>query len=367
MSIVIKKKKDGTRSYKAIIRKGKYRTKPISQTFPTRSEAEYWKAEQYRLIDMKLHKDPRLAEMVTLEAALDKYREHGELILKKAATTLERERTSRNNIERILGKDTSLDKISPKVVSDYQTRRIAEGASNSSIRQELAMLSRMYRTARTTWEVPVQNPVDDIERVPPAPGRERFLSDKEAKIVIEETKKARNKKFTAYVLLLLHTGMRASEAASLTTNQVDFKKRLIRIEITKTKKKRVIGLSDEAAEALEKVDPEKDDYFFLKPHHRETKSTILHPDTVFRKAWEYLKIRIKRQHPDFEDFTPHDLRHTAGSHLLRQGVDIRIIADILGHSTLSMVMRYTHIFDESRTKYANMISYLGIEENAEGE
>ncbi len=42
------------------------------------------------------------------------------------------------------------------------------------------------------------------------------------------------------------------------------------------------------------------------------------------------------------------------------GVDVRIIADILGHSTLQMVMRYTHLHDQHRQSVIDKIGYLGV-------
>ncbi len=41
----------------------------------------------------------------------------------------------------------------------------------------------------------------------------------------------------------------------------------------------------------------------------------------------------------------HDARHTAATLLLEQGVDIRVVQEILGHSTLAMTKRYTHVTD----------------------
>ncbi|WP_163340804.1 tyrosine-type recombinase/integrase [Desulfopila sp. IMCC35008] len=58
----------------------------------------------------------------------------------------------------------------------------------------------------------------------------------------------------------------------------------------------------------------------------------------------------------------HDIRHTAASHLLAGGVDIRIVADILGHSTLQMAMRYTHVFQETKTEEMKRLNHLGFEE-----
>ncbi|WP_133802529.1 tyrosine-type recombinase/integrase [Kribbella caucasensis] len=40
---------------------------------------------------------------------------------------------------------------------------------------------------------------------------------------------------------------------------------------------------------------------------------------------------------------PHDVRHTAATLVLEQGVDIRVVQEILGHSSLAVTMRYTHV------------------------
>ena len=44
-----------------------------------------------------------------------------------------------------------------------------------------------------------------------------------------------------------------------------------------------------------------------------------------------------------EDFTPHDCRHTFASHLVQKGASLRAVADLLGHTSLAMVMRYSHL------------------------
>lgn len=314
---------------------------------------------------MKKHRDPRLADHVTLGAALNKYTLHGKNVLKKATSTLDREKYSQHHLETLLGKDTSLAEITPAVVNRYQNDRLSSKASTSSIRQELAMLSKMFRIAKTTWMLPVENPVDSIDRVKPDKGRMRFLSENEAEIIINETKRSKNIRFYPFVLLLMHTGMRTGEAARLTTADIDFNRRMLTIRETKTDNPRTIGVSSAVITALESIKPFANGFFFLQPHHRASKHTMFRPGCIFRECWKRLWERLEKKHandPNFqkiEHFTPHDIRHTAASHLLRQGIDIRIIADILGHSTLQMVMRYTHLFDESKIKYADTISYLG--------
>ena len=230
------------------------------------------------------------------------------------------------------------------------------------------MLSKMFRIARKTWKIPVDNPVDDVERVPPAPGRQRFLTTEEARLVIREAKSLRNKKFYPFIVLLMHTGMRTGEAARLHRDNVNQEKRYIVIKNTKSGRPRTVPMTKTVAEALAILELEEDGYFFLKPAHRRSSSTMLRPGSIFRSCWQQVWQQLKDKAEDQETypgfpviphFKPHDIRHTAASHLLMAGVDIRVIADILGHSTLKMAMRYTHTLDSYRLEVIDRIDHLG--------
>jgi integrase len=62
---------------------------------------------------------------------------------------------------------------------------------------------------------------------------------------------------------------------------------------------------------------------------------------LFEKSW-----RTALKSAGIEDFRFHDLRHSAASYLAMSGVPIRTIAEILGHKTLGMVQRYSHLNPE---------------------
>ena len=61
----------------------------------------------------------------------------------------------------------------------------------------------------------------------------------------------------------------------------------------------------------------------------------------FRTAWKAVLKRAR-----IEDFRWHDLRHCAGSYLAMNGASTREIAEILGHKTLQMAMRYSHLTED---------------------
>ena len=64
------------------------------------------------------------------------------------------------------------------------------------------------------------------------------------------------------------------------------------------------------------------------------------------------------------DFRWHDLRHSAASALLLSGASIREIADVLGHRTLAMVMRYSHIADEHKRKVVERMNEAAFGERS---
>ncbi|MGL1931774.1 MAG: site-specific integrase [Desulfotalea sp.] len=327
--------------------------------FQTKGEAYSWAVEYETLLRRKIAGDPDLAKNVFLDDALVKYAVDGKTEGKKPST-LDLEKRASKHLLRILRPNISLAEISGPLVSQYIQRRQKEGYSSSAIRQELAILSKMFDNARKIWGLNIDNPVDLVKRPSPGKGSERVLSVPESKIVLQIARESRNKKFGTYVLLLLHTGMRSSEVASLHPDRVDTSKRFVRLIDTKTNKPRTVPLTQTAADALALIPVEPDSgYYFLKDCHLKAKSTQLKPADIFNSCWKSFKIRLKREHPNFLAFRPHDLRHTAASHLLMAGVDIREVADILGHSTLAMAMRYTHLLDDYRQNVVDKIEHLG--------
>ena len=62
---------------------------------------------------------------------------------------------------------------------------------------------------------------------------------------------------------------------------------------------------------------------------------------LFEKSW-----RTALKSAGIEDFRFHDLRHSSASYLAMNNVSVRTIAEILGHKTLSMVQRYSHLSSE---------------------
>jgi len=137
-------------------------------------------------------------------------------------------------------------------------------------------------------------------------------------------------------VLSLTTGARQGEVMGLRFGQIDFQRRIITLHDTKNGERRAIPLVGEAFTLLQdraKVRSLTDDRVF-PPTARAKKA--LHVD--LRQPWE-----SALEAANIENFHWHDLRHTAASYLAMSGVSLVEIAKVLGHRTLAMVARYSHL------------------------
>ncbi len=267
-----------------------------------------------------------------------------------------RDRDSAKAILKGLGRDILLTDVNTPRLAAYRDSRIQK-VSPSTIQKEFALLSHLFNIARREWGLPVDNPVKDVSRPKIRNGRTRFLSTDEAQNLLNIAKESRNRKLYPYLLLMMHTGMRPSEAAGLTWGNVDLDARLVNLHITKTDM-RDVPLTEIASDVLRSIRPQdvkNDTYVFLPPESLESVRIRNIPCLHFKRAFETACAKA-----DLEDVHLHDLRHTAASHLLMAGVDIRTLAEILGHKTLQMVYRYTHLLNDHKLKAVGLINSLGL-------
>lgn len=180
-----------------------------------------------------------------------------------------------------------------------------------------------------------KNPCERVSKSKENAGRVRFLSDDEIKRLLNACRPHAD--LYQAVVLSLTTGGRQSEIMSIRWNQVDFVRKTITLYETKNGDRRTLPLVGEAftlLQARSKVRNLIDDRIF-PPVQEKAESRSL------REAWERALEKA-----EVTDFRWHDLRHTAASYLVMSGVSLVEVAKILGHRTLAMVARYTHLADE---------------------
>lgn len=151
--------------------------------------------------------------------------------------------------------------------------------------------------------------------------------------------------------LLYATGVRVGELVGLDVDDVDTERRVIRV-LGKGRKERSVPFGVPAARALER----------WVRHGRPSLATATSPPALFlgvrggrldqRVVREMVHRRLAEV-PGAPDMGPHGLRHTAATHLLEGGADLRTVQELLGHASLSTTQLYTHVStDRLRRAYS---------------
>lgn len=169
-------------------------------------------------------------------------------------------------------------------------------------------------------------PIGEVLRGPKVPQKiPRHLSMDEMISVIKVLKE--DLQHLSLVLLLYGGGLRVSEACHLKWKDLDFSKNSARV-LGKGGKERMIVLSPLVTTYLKKL-PQNSDFIF-------------DPKLSTRKAYDIVRnagVRAGLLKP----IHPHALRHSYATHLLSDGADLRVLQELLGHSSLQATQKYTHL------------------------
>jgi integrase len=227
----------------------------------------------------------------------------------------------------------ALAQILPGDVERYVALR-RQQVSPASVNRELAFLRRLYNVAIADQRADT-NPVSSKVFFKENNARVRFLSDDEEvrlRDVLDPT-------YWVVVLVAIHTGLRRSEQFNLRWEHVDFTNGIITVPRSKHGEVRRVRMNDTVRDILRSLPSRlKSAYVFpsasagdrpLDGHHFVRR--------VFVPALAKAGI---------EGFRWHDLRHTFASRLTMAGVDLRTVQELMGHKTMLMTLRYSHLSPE---------------------
>lgn len=209
--------------------------------------------------------------------------------------------------------------------------------SGATVNRYLATLSHILATAVTEWRLLDRNPVRDISKKKESRGRIRFLGDEERMRLLEACANSGWPALEALVLLAITTGARRGELIRLqwTDVTVDAPTPQAIVERTKNGDPRRLPLVGKALAAIRLLKTQNAGRSrFLFPARRDPDKSYEAFDAHWYAALEAAGIA---------DFRFHDLRHTCASYLASQGASLLEIADVLGHRTMAMVKRYSHL------------------------
>ncbi len=223
--------------------------------------------------------------------------------------------------------DKNPEKVSKEDIESYFANLIKKDYMSASIKLNYASIKFFF-----TWVIPKNIDFVKIDTPKKEKKLPRVLSKKEILSMINNTK---NLKHKLLLEVLYSSGLRVGEAVNLKIIDIDVDRNIIRVNQGKGSKDRQSILSEKLKEDLLKylcTKRDNDIYLFSK---KETHIVIKTAQKIVANAAKRSELNKK--------VTPHMLRHSFATHLLEDGVDIRYIQKLLGHSRLETTQIYTHV------------------------
>lgn len=247
-----------------------------------------------------------------------------------------------------------VDSVDRRIVRGFLAFLVDKAYRRSSISRKLSVLRGFYR-----WLVS-----EELSLVDPVPRRSvmkketrlpRFLSSEEVSRLIDSPKSGGSSELlvnrdVALLELIYAAGLRVSEVHSIGIKDLDIKAKSLRI-IGKGDKERISLIGTAAALALEK---------YINIDRAKFKNTEQINAIFLSNRGSRLSIRsiqnIVKKHSRWaglgNEVHTHTLRHSFATHLINGGADLRIVQDLLGHSSPATTQIYTHVTGvESRKSY----------------
>jgi len=238
-----------------------------------------------------------------------------------------------------------LNQFNTQRVEQFQSECLKKGLKPATVNRYLAAIKHMF-TKAVEWEMVSEQVREKIRRVKLLQEnnrRLRFLSKEEMATLIQ----ACDEHLRPIVITALNTGMRKNEILSLKWEQVDLRHGFILLDVTKNGERREIPINSSVREVLTAL-----------PRH------LLSPYVFWQgeNGARYLDIKksfhTARTKAKLADFHFHDLRHSFASQLVMAGVDLVTVKELLGHKTLSMTLRYSHLAPSHKVKAVMMLDPL---------
>lgn len=261
-----------------------------------------------------------------------------------------------NYADRWKGKDhiIALENITKKTIRAFLADLNGKNSNKRTIVRRLSSLRTFFRYALSQNLVAL-NPVEELD----TPKLEKkipvSLSYDQVKKLIEQPDTSDYLGFRDRVIMELFysSGLRVSELVGLNRNDIDVKELLIKLR-GKGKKERVVPITKNAAEWIVAYLNHPERHLDKEGHAAQIDSeaiflnklgTRLTTRSVDRNFDRYLKGSGLAN-----KVTPHTIRHTIATHWLENGMDLKTVQVLLGHTSLSTTTIYTHVSTKHKKK-----------------
>jgi len=241
-----------------------------------------------------------------------------------------------------------LDAVSPGHVEKFKLAR-GQNISPAGVNWDMAALRVMLNLAIRQGYI-LRIPVVGVRFLSEGPGIRRIVAHEEERRYLA----AANALLRDVATLILATGMRPEEVYTIRKENVHLSQRYLFVPIGKTPfARRNVPLADQASALLkQRLTNTKGPYLFL--HRNDPHRPLTSVKKAHFQALEEAKID-----PPFRIY---DLRHTFGSRSAMAGVDLATLKELMGHSQISMTMRYVHPTPEHKRQAVRKLEQFNIDQ-----
>lgn len=327
---------EGWTAKKASVQLAKLKEAHLTGKGP-QSLAEQRQQEKARREEEKLRQEREEREAVTFETFFN------ETYFPQAKANKSKRSYSREHdlfrlwISPVIGKKP-LKKISPLDLERIKKNMADAGKAPRSIHYCLATIRQIFNLARMLGLYEGDNPVSKVKKPSVDNRRIRFLSHDEAETLLADLAK-RSPQLHDMALLSLHCGLRAGEIFNLTWDCVDFDRETILLKDPKSKKNRTSYMTNRVKTMLQQRFKQcSEGYVFTDRNGNK----IQEISNAFNRAINDLGFNQGVTDPR-NRVVFHTLRHTYASWLVENGVNLYTVKELMGHSTLAMTERYSHL------------------------
>lgn len=274
-----------------------------------------------------------------VEAIYD-FAEHQRLVLGRSEATIKGYTSDLLDLAKTID---SFSSFTLPRLRNWLAAAVAEGKARSTLARRTASVK-----AFSTWAVKQGYlRTDEAAKLssPKVPKHlPKVLDPKEASAAMDNAKSADELHLvrdTAMLELLYATGMRVSELTGIDLHDIDSSQQTIRV-LGKGNKERIVPFGDAANTALNA---------WLARREELAKD----PDALFvgTRGKRIDQRQVRRVVEAAGEVSPHALRHSTATHLLEGGADLRVVQELLGHSSLQTTQVYTHVTSERLKKVFN--------------
>lgn len=326
--------KKGVASYRVQIRQSDG-FPPKSKSFPTLQEAKDWQTQEKARRRQSAYFPEQARSKNTVAELIDRY---VTIIL---PTKPKNAKDTKRHLEwwkTKLGK-YAVQAVSPDLIAKLR-QELAAGLTPKGTKRSPSTVNRYLAAFSCAMSYAVRecgwindNPCRRVSKFKESASRDRIASPEECARILAECAKSRNEHLLPIVLLAMTTGMRQGEITGLTWDCVDLERELINLKDTKNGRPRTISLIGEPLQILrERFFCRKQQTPYVFPAKKRFGRISI------RKAWDEV---LKRARVDGLRF--HDLRHTFATYAAESGASNLELATAMGHQTLQMLQRYTHM------------------------